>query len=77
MCTVSLEDTLVHIVVSKICVLALLAIIVGEICNSVRPSPVVSKGYIQVQMYAEMNFCLYLVLLATSDELKMIRIDAA
>ncbi len=53
-CTVSLEDTLVHIVVSKIHVLALLAILVGEICISVRPAPVVLKGYIRVHMYMKM-----------------------
>ncbi len=53
--TVSLEDTLAHIVVSKFSVLHLLAILVGEICISVRPVPVVPKGYIWVQMYTKMT----------------------
>ena len=43
-CTVSLEDTLVHIVVSKLRVFALLAILVEEIFISEHPVPVVPKG---------------------------------
>ncbi len=54
-CTVSLEDTLVHIVVSKFRVLFLLAILVGEIYITVHPVPVVPKGYRWVQMYAKMT----------------------
>ena len=54
-CTISLEDTLVHIVVFKIRVLALLAILDGEICISVCPGPVVPKGYIRVKMNAKMT----------------------
>ena len=76
-CTVSLEDTLVHIIVSKICVLALLAILVGEICNNVSPVPVVPKGYIRVQMYTKNGCYSYILFLfSTFDQRRMIRFDA-
>ncbi len=72
-CTVSLEDILVHIDIMKFLVLALLAVLVGEIYINVCPVPVVPKGYIRVQICTKMTVLnISCILLATSNQPRMI-----